>query len=261
MTLLIVDADHISYRAAASCSPTKSKPFQEDLNEALWRLDTMVEQLVLAYNDPDMEFYISGEGNWRYAIYPEYKANRKNTVPPQWLQECRERLVMQYKARIVNDREVDDMCGIRMSQEANNMNKVVCASLDKDLRQVPGYHYKWQTNHMGSIKPAEEVLVSPLDGLRNFYKQVITGDAADHIPAFDNKFRTATPQFVQKLLVPLQDMTEEGEMWEHIKDIYSEQVSWADDWLTVAERNASVLYVQKYEEDKWTPPCSSLEVI
>jgi hypothetical protein len=265
MTLLIVDADHLTWRSSSSCSPTKNKPYQEDLNVALWRLDASVEALRLAYNDPTFEFYISGEGNWRYDIYPEYKANRKEVVKPLWLEECRERLVVQYKAQVVNGREVDDMCGIRLSQcsKLDVADKVVCASLDKDLRQVPGYHYRWETRYMGSIKPGEEVLVSPLDGLRTFYKQIITGDQADHVPAFDGAFRSSLPKFVAKLLEPIDEMTDEKDMWEYVLSVYgaNQGTQESDYAFKDAKRNAQVLYVQRTWEDMWQPPSSFLEVI
>lgn len=241
---IIVDADHISYRAAASCSPTKAKPYQEGINEALWRAEAMVAQIFHDLNSTDAEFYISGQGNWRYAIYPEYKANRLNQVRPEWLEDVREHLLLKYKAEIVNDREVDDQCGIRLTQEGMN---AICASLDKDLLTVPGQHYSWETRGSGWVKPSKRQLVSPLDALRRFYKQVITGDQADNIPAFDGKFRGTVPKFVQKLLDPIDSMINEWDMYNYVVLVY-------DDDFERVNRNAKVLYIQRTENDKWQIP-------
>jgi 5'-3' exonuclease len=252
MTLLIVDTDHITHRAAASCEPTKAKPFLQDKDTAIWRCRAMVDNLKRRYNDPDFEFHISGEGNWRYGIYPQYKANRKDTVRPTWLNDVRELMVVEYKATITNDMEVDDICGIRMTQEHNRPEKVVCASLDKDLLQLPGYHYAWEisgTTSTGTTwtKEEKEVFVSPLDGLRRFYCQVIQGDQADNIPAFDGKFRSSVPQFVQNILNPLNEMDKEKDMYDYCAEVYQGD-------LTTMHRNASVLYIMKDYNDKWTPP-------
>jgi hypothetical protein len=252
MTLLIVDADHISHRAAASCEPTKAKPFTADKEIALSRCRSMVDNLRQRYNDPEMEFHISGEGNWRYEVYPEYKANRKNTARPTWLNDVREFMVVEYKASITNEMEVDDICGIRLTQERDRPEKVVCASLDKDLLQLPGYHYSWEISGTTStgktwVREESEVLITPLDGLRRFYCQVIQGDQADHIPAFDGKYRSSTPLFVQALLNPIMEMKEEKEMYDHCVEVYQGDTE-------TMHRNAQVLYIMKDYNDKWLPP-------
>lgn len=243
---LILDFDHFTYRAAASCEPTKKKPFLEGKDIAIFRLDDMVSKTLRHYGDGTYEAYIAGEGNWRKDIYPEYKANRACLKRPEWLEHVREHAVLKWKAQIVNDREVDDMCGICVTQEQNQGNQPVLVSLDKDLRQVAGRHYNF-------VKEVEET-ISPLEALRIFYKQVITGDLSDHVPAFDGKFRSTVPKFVEELLRPIDEMTTAEEMWAHVVGVY-------DGEDTIAKRNASVLYVQRDWDDQWKPPSLSLEVI
>jgi hypothetical protein len=243
---LIFDLDHHLYRAAASCQPTKAKPFQEGLDEAIWRFESSFNQTLLDLNSDDFELYMSGEGNWRHGIFPEYKANRKDTPRPIWLEDVREHALLKYKAEICNGMEADDMCGIRLTQLGTD---AICVSLDKDLLTVPGYHYNF-------VKKTR-ILVSPFDALRTFYKQVITGDGTDGVPAFDGKMRSATPQFVQKLLDPLDSMTEEEEMWEYVLDVFCSNVdSFAGNGhgYTLATRNARVLWIQREENDSWQEP-------
>jgi hypothetical protein len=211
----------------------------------------MVAQIYHDLNVQDAEFYISGEGNWRYAIYPEYKANRKDVLKPMWLEECREHLIIQYKAEIVNEKEVDDMCGIRLTQEGDN---AICASLDKDMKTVPGLHYSWETRGATWVKPAQKTLVSPYDALRNFYGQLISGDGADNIPSFDGKIRSAIPQFIQKLIDPLQEMKEEIEMYNYCKTLFFGMADNDNNDYDVMHRNAQVLYIQRKEGDKWQCP-------
>ena len=238
----LLDGDLIAYRASASCEPTKAKPFLEPPEVAIWRLHDMIERICINTNSQDIECYIGGSDNFRYSIYPEYKSNRTKEKP-HYLEACREMLVMQYKATVVNGIETDDALGI--AQTKYDGNSRIC-SLDKDLLQIPGSHFNWVTGVMR--------LVSPLDGLRTFYKQLILGDRTDNIPGYDGKLRGEAPKFIQKLFEPIDEMTDEVDMYNYVCDIYSEQVSWADDWKTPMHRNAQLLYILKNEEEYWKPP-------
>ena len=203
----LVDSDLVSYRAAASCEPTKAKPFLEPCQAALFRVHDMVQTIIKGTNCNDMEFYLGGADNFRKKLYPEYKGNRTKP-PPTYLQECRELLVTEYGAKIVNGRETDDELGIRQTFHDGNSRIV---SLDKDLLQIPGYHYNWVRD--------THTLVSPLDGLRTFYKQVIAGDGTDNIPSYDGKTRNSIPKFIEKLQQPIDEMTEEYEMYNYVKKV------------------------------------------
>lgn len=232
----LIDGDLIAYRSAASCEPTKAKPFLEPCEVALFRLHDMVQTIIKGTNSNEMEFYIGGENNFRKEIYPEYKANRTKP-PPSWLQDCREILVTQYNATVVNGMETDDALGIAQTKYDGNSRIV---SIDKDLLQVPGYHYNWVKN--------EHILVSPLDGLRTFYKQLIAGDGTDNIPSYDGKVRNSIPQFIQKLQAPIDEMINEVDMYEYVKQIYQNESD------VVLHRNAQLLYILKNEGEFWQPP-------
>lgn len=234
--LNLVDGDLLTYRASASCEPTKAKPFLEPLEVAIWRLHDMVQTIIKGTNSTELEFYIGGEDNFRKKIYPEYKANRVKPLP-NWLQQCREILVTQYGSTIVNGKETDDALGIRQT-ELNGDSRIV--SIDKDLLQIPGYHYNW-------IKDIH-ILVSPLDGLKTFYKQLIAGDGTDNIPSYDGKVRNSVPKFIEKLQAPIDEMDLEKDMYDYCKQIFEGQSD------VVMHRNAQLLYILKKEEEYWQVP-------
>jgi len=108
--LAIIDADHVAFRCAASAE-------HETSEIACARADQLMKRILLDLNDPDYELYLGGEGNFRYKLYPEYKANRIGKYLPRYLQDIREYLVKYWGAKIVNDMEADDMCSIRMAEE------------------------------------------------------------------------------------------------------------------------------------------------
>ncbi len=247
----LVDGDLITYPCAASCEPTKAKPFLEPPEVALFRLHDLIQRICKETNTTDCEFYISGEDNFRKKIYPEYKANRTKP-PPTYLQECREILVTQYGATIVNGMETDDMLGIRQTQYDGSSR--IC-TIDKDLMQVPGYHYNW--------KKGTTSLVSPLDGLKTFYKQLIAGDGTDNIPSYDGKVRNSVPKFIEKLQQPIDFMTDELEMYDYVCTVYldswceanipGEALSWEFDYGEL-HRNAQLVYILREEDVFWKPP-------
>lgn len=238
--MILIDGDHIVHRAAGSCEPTKLKPFLESREDAIARADSMMEKLLTEQlQNWDYELYIGGEGNWRKAIYPEYKANRKEKRVATWLQDVREHLVVNWKAQIINDIEVDDKCGIELTA---GTEEDICVSLDKDLLTVPGCHYNFVKEKLQ--------YVTQIQAWRNFYSQVITGDSSDNVPAFDGKFRNSVPQFIEKMLEPIQEMTEEYDMYAYALHIYCQDESQED----IFERNAKVLWIQKKEGDMWQRP-------
>jgi len=232
----LLDGDLVAFRSAASCEPTKVKPHLEPPEVAIWRLHDMITRICVETNSQDIEVYIGGDNNFRKEIYPEYKANRTKP-PPTYLQDCREILVTQYGATVVNGIETDDALGI--AQTKYDGNSRIC-SLDKDLLQIPGYHWNW-------VKQMQ-TLVSPLDGLRTFYKQLILGDRTDNIPGYDGKLRSEAPKFIQKLQEPIDEITKEVDMYAYVKQIYQNESD------VVLHRNAQLLYILKREEEYWKTP-------
>ncbi len=242
MTLALIDADIIAYRCAASAE-------HNDEPIALWRVNDLVRRILHETNATDYIGFLSGSDNFRYGIYPEYKANRKDKPRPRHLEACKELLITEWKCKVTHGIEADDALGIEHQADEST---VLC-SIDKDLLQIPGKHYNFVKNIF--------ITVSPLDGLRSFYKQLITGDSSDNIPAFDGKFRNSLPKFVEKLLAPLDTMTKELDMYNYCFSIYKD---FADlhpeekkDVLAELHRNASLLYIMKKEDDYWTPPTTT----
>ena len=224
---VLVDGDIVCYRCAATA---EGQP--EDV--ALYRVEDLMNRIVMETNARTSETYLTGSGNFRYEIYPEYKAHRKNKPRPQHLERCKQYLVEHWNAKITDGCEADDALGIAQKDLESTI-----ASIDKDLLQVPGYHYNFVQQR--------SIFISPFDGLRNFYSQLITGDGADNIPGFDGKIRSSVPKFIQEILGPLQQMTEELDMYNYVNESYLEDTD-------ILHRNAQCLYIWRKEGDRWQPP-------
>ena len=118
------------------------------------------------------------ENNFRSKIstYMPYKANR-TAERPFYYKELRKLLVEKYNAIVITGQEADDAIGIeqyRIRNEQGTFETSYVATIDKDLRILEGWHYHLNTRELKYVN-AE-------DGLKNFYGQLLKGDATDNIP-------------------------------------------------------------------------------
>lgn len=168
--LALIDGDTIAYRCAASCEPTKLKQYREDFDTAIQRADELTYRILNSAETSEYRIFLGGTDNFRYRLYPQYKANRPEQRP-EWLGGVREFLVREWNAEIVAGYEADDGIGI-----AANESSIICAN-DKDYKQIPGEHYNFVR---------EEFLVIDEDQAQfYFWLSMLVGDSADNIRGVD----------------------------------------------------------------------------
>jgi 5'-3' exonuclease len=170
----LLDGDIYAFRPAAASE-------NEDVNIAIWRMEEMIDNTLAAVDADEFSIFLSGENNFRYDIYPEYKANRSKDKP-RHLKDLKNYLIEKYQAVVSDGCEADDLLGIA---QCTSTDTIIC-SLDKDLRMIPGNHYSFEISGTSSkglkwVKPAEHCFVEYFDGIRRFYTQCLTGDATDNI--------------------------------------------------------------------------------
>lgn len=236
----LIDGDCVGYRAAASCQPTKDKPYLEPLEAALGRCEDTMQRIFYATQCTEYKVFIGGNDNFRYAVNPQYKANRKDVPRPEWLQPVREYLVMNHGAKICDNIEADDALGIHQDKETNTTSIV---SVDKDLLMIPGLHYNF-------VKDVHQQ-VTKIEGLRHFYYQLIMGDRADNIFGFDGKARDKVPQFLQPHIDKIYSFTDEKDMYTYVLGMYE---MYQEEPIKELHMNAQCLYIQQKENDTWEPP-------
>lgn len=117
--------------------------------------------------------YVTGPGNFRYelATIQPYKGNRDKTAEPLWRRDVEEYLLSDWSTERCTGYEADD--GIVMEFVKSPEYSVV-ASLDKDFLTVEGMR-------MWNWRKKLQIEVSPVEAHRNFYKQMLTGDAVDAV--------------------------------------------------------------------------------
>ena len=232
---VLIDADIVAYRCSAA-----TENDAEDI--AHWQASEMVRRIVHETNAMQYHLYLTGSDNFRYSVYPDYKANRKDVPKPTWLQSVRAHLVTEWGAKVINGIEADDQLGIdQMMYDGTS----IIASIDKDLLMIPGFHYNFVKQEMRTV--------SPLEGLRHFYTQLIMGDRSDNIPGYDGKMRVKVPKFLEADVAYLEECMSESEMFEHVASMYDAGIG--REQLVI---NGKLLWIMRKENDHWNPPPKSL---
>jgi len=235
MKTALIDGDIICYRCAASCQ--KQGITIDPVEVAIQRVDELIQRILHETSTPDYQVFLTGSNNFRNKYNPEYKANRKDTPKPEWLEQCREHLVLKWNAEVSDGCEADDLMAI--AQTKNPEHTIIC-TIDKDLLQVVGDHYNF-------VKQ-EFQYVTPLTGRFNFYWQFIMGDKSDNIFGFDGLARQVIPKKMEWMVSELQEACLQGEKeaFEWIRQQYND-----DERLLM---NGICLWMQRESDQIWEFP-------
>lgn len=170
---LILDGDVLVYRFANAEQVVVR--WERDLytmhaefSPAKAHVDSFIQKLMATCECDEVVAVLSdSEDNFRRHFQRvEYKATRAGLVRPILWKPLRNWLFEEWDARMEPRLEGDDLCALLMDEDC------VVATIDKDLRQVEGWHYNWD-------KDEAPVYVTAAEGERFFYEQTLTGDRVD----------------------------------------------------------------------------------
>jgi 5'-3' exonuclease len=204
---------------------------------AIWNVNNGLNALLAAWNISDYQLFVTGEGNFRYQIYPEYKGNRPKERP-QHLHACKSHLVHEFGALCSNGYEADDAIGIAAYKHLEQGDEYVIVSIDKDLNMLEGLHYSPEITRGGKVvKEARRYHVSPTDAIKFFYHQLLIGDTTDNIKGAPGVGKVKAER-------ALSGLDDERSLYEAVRPHYS-----CDEEL---ELNAKVLWIWRKENDDVT---------
>lgn len=221
--LALIDMDLVCYRCAASAE-------NEELDVAIYRMNDLLDNILTATDATAYNAYLTGEDNFRKQIYPEYKANRTQEKP-RHLEACRYYAIKDFNAEAEHGLEADDLLGINQTEDT-----IIC-SLDKDLLQIPGKHFRWEMNTPQYSKPSEFITQTELEGTRLFYEQCLKGDRSDNVKGIEKVGDVKARNF-------LKDCTSELEMFKVAKDLYGND----EEFLM----NASCLWILRSDREHYS---------
>lgn len=160
-TLALIDGDVLVYRIGFTTEDTT-----EEI--ATVRLNAYIDEILHKSHCADYQIFLScpGQDNFRTKLYRHYKQGR--APKPKHYQALRDYLIKYEEAVVSEDMEADDEMGIRQDDTT-----IIC-TIDKDLDMIEGRHFNFVKN--------KHYMVDPATAMRNFYKQLLTGDKTDMIP-------------------------------------------------------------------------------
>jgi hypothetical protein len=229
----LIDADIFCYEIGCMKNPDTGVPLPWPIIKRL--LDDKLWDIQQKTGAESWQGYLTGTGNFRFevATIQPYKSGRGEK--PFWFQAIRNYLRDNRNCVIVDGYEADDAIAIAADRETT----VIC-SRDKDLRQVPGYHYTWSA---GKQKEQTIFWISELEGARNFYSQCLTGDPVDSIPGlYMVGGKSASVQRVQQAETEL-------ECFNAVKQEYKNR--FGSYWKMFLRENGTLLWLLRSEDDNW----------
>lgn len=246
MLIALIDGDISTYAIPFSLQEGKGEDvtLPEGAEAFLGpRIDEFINNILKDTGADDYKVFINGKDNFRLR-YETYKANRKDMVKPILHNAARDYLVNQHSAVVVDGMETDDRLAIEQTIALENdveYSTIIC-SIDKDLLQVPGSHYRWPISHAKEPK-AEFIEVTKQSGTVSLYRQAITGDKVDNIIGL----KGYGPKKAEKLIT--EEMSEK-EMYETCVEHYLLKKRTEQDLID----NMHQLYLLRSEDDEWQRP-------
>ena len=210
------------------------------------RVDQLVDRIVEATKADEIKCYLtaSGKQGFRYEVAPDYKGNRTQPKPRHYAL-IKNYLIEEYKAEEQTYLECDDRLAIEQCKAEEGTTMI--ASIDKDMLQVPGYHYRWPIMRKGEVVKNEQfIYVDEVEGLRSFYKGLLVGDVADNIVGVQGIGKVGAAKL-------LDNLDNEEDMFTVVRDLYEDD----DRFL----RNGRLMWLFRNEDDDWKKRYEKLKEI
>lgn len=165
---LILDADSLVFKSAATTNTAQSaeKNVVKRLHE--------VEEACFA---DETTIYVKGRGNYRYNVYPDYKAKRKSSDLDDKMKErlnAAHAALVALGAKHLDGYEADDLCCIEAYKCLETDVDFILGHIDKDLLQIPGKHYDFGKESFVTMEADEAD--------HFFWAQCLEGDQVDNVP-------------------------------------------------------------------------------
>lgn len=236
---LLLDGDLIAYRIAAALEKAT------DWGDGLWTLHcheddcyaALTRQTLRLMEDTkqsDVVIAISAPTNFRKAVNPEYKANRKSVRRPMCLAPLIEFMKEEYNHVVLDDIEADDVMGILATEEPD---KYLIVSDDKDMLTIPDAQI-W--------KDGEVLHITPEEAYETFITQALKGDPTDGYYGIKGVGEVKARSIIEK------SRGSERSIWEGVLKAYKGD---EEDALMNA-RMARILTTDLWDDAPilWTPP-------
>lgn len=241
----IVDSDSLIFRAGwvGIERDSEGNPAPSPLSHSLANLKTTVSNILDRFPAREWEklYLTATKGGYRYkaATMRPYKGSRKAKRPEHY-DAMRKYLVEYWGAEVVDEdlpederREADDACGSLQWQHADKSTCLV--AIDKDLLQLPGWHYHPVKDefHMRTLNQADLW----------FWKQMMTGDTVDNIPGLKGVGEKSAEKVIEGCA------RKRNRVRKAVEDMYRKEFS--GKWKEAMDEMATLLFIQREPGKTW----------
>jgi hypothetical protein len=241
----LIDADVLLYEIGFAAESGWQQPGFPPWDYVEQLLENRIGNIVAIAGQDDSSppiLYMTGATNFRFDIAKRtpYKARAGNK--PWHYKNIKAYLKAKYDVREQAGLEADDLMAIEQTRRNEILDgnplysgpvkpSIICTR-DKDLRQVPGWHYGWElanqpqfgpmlVDEFGSIALSHDRKSIKGYGLKFFYSQCLTGDRVDSIPGIDKCGPVAAFEILEHMQTP-------DECFKAVKEAY--KAAYGDDW-------------------------------
>jgi len=237
---VLLDADILCYEIG-SAKDEGGDPLAWPLVKA--RIDARIDGILRDTNAGSWQGFLTGSGNFRdtVATIRSYKGHRDRGSRPFWYQAVYNYLRDERECLIINGMEADDAIAIESdpTYHSEKATTVAC-SKDKDLLQVPGWHYQWPSWKQEDQAP---FWVSEKGGWKVFFKQCLIGDSADNILGLYGVGPKSSS------VLSLNELDDHNDMYAVIRREYEKR--FGNYWHQFLLENGTLLWLLRFEGDSW----------
>ena len=228
----LIDADVLCYEIGFAAESGWQQPGFPSWDYVEQLLTNRINNIVAIAGQDDSTppiLFFTGSTNFRFDIAKRtpYKARPGNK--PWHYKNIKAYLKAVYDYRQQEGLEADDLMAL---EQTRRPNETIICTRDKDLRQVPGWHYGWElanqpqfgpmlVDEFGSIALSHDRKSIKGYGLKFFYSQCLTGDRVDSIPGIDKCGPVAAFEILEHMQTP-------EECFKAVREAY--KAAYMDDW-------------------------------
>jgi 5'-3' exonuclease len=239
--LLLIDGDQFVFTAAVAIEreirwDADNHVLYSNPELAYVNFEAMIKRIFERFDTDDHALTFSSPNNFRYAVDPTYKSNRKGARKPMCYSAVRELADANYNTISMEGLEADDVMGI-LATKPGAAHKII-VSQDKDMKTIPGS--LWTGKDMLEVTEAEADY--------NHLYQTLIGDATDSVKGCPG----VGPVKASQLLAPEYLAKAGVGPWESVKLAYEKAKLTEADALQQA-RLVRILRWSDWDYDKKEP--------
>lgn len=228
----LVDADFLPYRVGHAVKE------DEPLEYALATTRSAIHNIWDRFPDRKSEgkLFLGGKNNFRdkIATIQIYKGNRDPADKPRFYDDIRQYMIDYHGAEVIDGMEAEDKVGI-LAYAAKDRDHVI-VSQDKDLKNIPGWHYN----------PVNEKFwyTTLQEANHHFWCQVLGGDRVDNILGIPGVGDKTALKILKNLDADWQDMHDT--VLGAYEDHYGKATGWA-----MMDENAKLVWILRKEGETY----------